>query len=702
MYEFFERKNTSWEEAKNICESLGGYLVTITSKEEHEYVYDTLGYSANAKGKIVFLGATDDQIEGTWNWITGEDNTYMPMCPGEPNGGVNENYLVFWPGYTGRYCFDDMWEVKDERTSFICEWDDNPYGSTGVGHNNYSELDNFFFHSFDSGIVRSNKVLEKGYTYLVVIKGNFSYWSAWEWDSGWEGFLKEETPIFPSEGRTNSYAAVDVCFVYACPSMRYCNINDFPRKIHNFKISLDGGITWNNLSDNCSVFDTNHRYEFTLKGQGSPFMIKMLDTPNSDNYGDLSISIYLLDSDNNSFQDNSYNTIYSNGFEDGKQWCREHVIDCGINNYNSCSDERDSSNQELAGIRIGLSSLFSYSDEGWHYAGDGVVVWQDSGGNSGGYLQGEDEAKGGIWYFVSPTSWGGDWTDYINGTLSFDLKIIDSFNNQLASDDVDTIRIYGKNGKVLTWSVSTVPNSKEWTHYEVFLNHNTFNVDEDTFLSVLSNVKELWIRGEFISGGDMEGLDNVKLSVHKDCTLEAGCSNEELSDAKDEGYSQGYADGLASVNCSSVIDAGIEQGRQQCIENPDSCGIETSCSTLELSSARQQGRQECINNPSSCGLAECTSEQYLSATSYCGSYDFITNTLHIPCVEAADSTYWLDFSYTGNGLLFDIVDYGTVFSPEQCSSLSTREECESHLDVCKIEPILGPFGIETGIQCLPK
>ena len=134
-YEFFDSPNTSWEEAKETCANLGGYLVTITSKEEHVYVYDTLGYLANARGKIVFLGGTDEKEEGVWEWITGEDNSYMPMCPGEPNGGTRENHLVFWPGYTGKYCFDDMWDVKDERTSFICEWDYNPFSNEGECEN---------------------------------------------------------------------------------------------------------------------------------------------------------------------------------------------------------------------------------------------------------------------------------------------------------------------------------------------------------------------------------------------------------------------------------------------------------------------------------------------------------------------------------------------------------------------------------------
>ncbi len=185
------------------------------------------------------------------------------------------------------------------------------------------------------------------------------------------------------------------------------------------------------------------------------------------------------------------------------------------------------------------------------------------------------------------------------------------------------------------------------------------------------------------------------------CDIEVGCSDTDLANARNEGYNQGYADGQVSVDCSPDINAAIDQGRQECIQNPSSCGIETGCSDSELASAREQGRQECINSPSSCGIEECSGEP-ISSTSYCGSYDFITNVLHIPCVEAGDTSYWLDFSYTGNGLLFDIVNYGTMFSPEQCPTLTTREECEAHSDVCRVESVTGPFGIVTGIQCVPR
>ena len=53
------RSVTTWEEAKEYCESKGGYLATITSKEEDEFVYSCLknkfGYENAYFGFTIFF-----------------------------------------------------------------------------------------------------------------------------------------------------------------------------------------------------------------------------------------------------------------------------------------------------------------------------------------------------------------------------------------------------------------------------------------------------------------------------------------------------------------------------------------------------------------------------------------------------------------------------------------------------------------------
>ncbi len=115
-----------WKEAKTYCEDLGGYLATITSQEENQFVYDNL--VAFSPSDACWLGGTDENIEGGWQWITGEPWDYTDWSPGEPNScGGDEDYLWMWG--------DGQWNDNANNASYcdgspdyfvvypICEWD---------------------------------------------------------------------------------------------------------------------------------------------------------------------------------------------------------------------------------------------------------------------------------------------------------------------------------------------------------------------------------------------------------------------------------------------------------------------------------------------------------------------------------------------------------------------------------------------------
>ena len=107
-----------WTEARSHCESLGGYLVTITSKEEQNFLFDQiLRYSK----KDIWAGATDKVEKGNWKWVTGEKFDYTNWKRGEPN---NENGIEDCLELRSRAFF--KWnDVPSgaKRNWFICEWD---------------------------------------------------------------------------------------------------------------------------------------------------------------------------------------------------------------------------------------------------------------------------------------------------------------------------------------------------------------------------------------------------------------------------------------------------------------------------------------------------------------------------------------------------------------------------------------------------
>ncbi len=105
--------SASWKSAKVACENMGGYLVTITSEAENELM------ATLASGNAVWIGASDEETEGVWKWITGEAFSYTNWYSGEPNNSNGAEH------YAHMRSDCDQW--NDETSSityyYICEWD---------------------------------------------------------------------------------------------------------------------------------------------------------------------------------------------------------------------------------------------------------------------------------------------------------------------------------------------------------------------------------------------------------------------------------------------------------------------------------------------------------------------------------------------------------------------------------------------------
>jgi hypothetical protein len=132
---YYQRIDTTmnWHAAKAYCESIGGYLVTVTSEGEHNFVYDNL---VSNSPQFCWLGGTDEAEEGTWEWITGEPWSYTHWAEGEPNNcsGI-EHYLTYsTPSGPRQDFWNDLGSCNDRGCgcggynesvpmSTICEWD---------------------------------------------------------------------------------------------------------------------------------------------------------------------------------------------------------------------------------------------------------------------------------------------------------------------------------------------------------------------------------------------------------------------------------------------------------------------------------------------------------------------------------------------------------------------------------------------------
>lgn len=126
-YQIYKVDGITPPQAKSYCESLGGYLTTITSSEEQNFVYN-YAKSIYPDFDCITIGGTDYQTEGQWRWMNGEKWNYTNWGSGEPNNGGwrgSQDYLQMiadwggaWDDFYGSY-FD-----YSERTNYyVCEWD---------------------------------------------------------------------------------------------------------------------------------------------------------------------------------------------------------------------------------------------------------------------------------------------------------------------------------------------------------------------------------------------------------------------------------------------------------------------------------------------------------------------------------------------------------------------------------------------------
>ena len=123
-YMAFDVKDMTWVQAKEYCESLGGYLATISSKEENDALF---GYVTSLGYENVYFGLTDEWVEGNWEWTNEETATYTNWHSGEPNGeNEDEDYAQFYWKFTDGTWNDGDFMVANSNSGtnlgFICEW----------------------------------------------------------------------------------------------------------------------------------------------------------------------------------------------------------------------------------------------------------------------------------------------------------------------------------------------------------------------------------------------------------------------------------------------------------------------------------------------------------------------------------------------------------------------------------------------------
>ncbi len=112
----------AWKDAEEYCESMGGYLATITSEDENLLIKN---FVDRGEKTGYWLGATDELQEGVWQWITGEEFNYTDWYSDNPNNtGKREHYLEIRKDYGNQWNDDTIDKFLQSallNEGFICE-----------------------------------------------------------------------------------------------------------------------------------------------------------------------------------------------------------------------------------------------------------------------------------------------------------------------------------------------------------------------------------------------------------------------------------------------------------------------------------------------------------------------------------------------------------------------------------------------------
>ncbi len=170
-----------------------------------------------------------------------------------------------------------------------------------------------------------------------------------------------------------------------------------------------------------------------------------------------------------------------------------------------------------------VEETFEGGDTGWIVVGDAQgdsdkPTYMKEGGNPGAHMSAVDDAVGGVWFWSAPDTFLSQlrksWKESgsMRAVLTFDLKqsdLSDPFEDKdlvLGAGDLE-LHFRHESPPGLDWTSFRVPlNPADW------INPSTEKAaTEEEMTQVFSELDRLWIRGEFRTGDDVGGIDNIRI-----------------------------------------------------------------------------------------------------------------------------------------------------------------------------------------------
>jgi len=130
-YQFYDTENGILKAREFVEASAGGYLVTVTSAQEQDFLGKVLN---ELKIPKVWLGSSDKEEEGVWKWLDGPEKSVV-FWTNDPEAGV-QGYTLWFKGepnnIDSEHCsmlFPDGWNDVScdvEKSGLVIEFGNDP------------------------------------------------------------------------------------------------------------------------------------------------------------------------------------------------------------------------------------------------------------------------------------------------------------------------------------------------------------------------------------------------------------------------------------------------------------------------------------------------------------------------------------------------------------------------------------------------
>ncbi len=125
-YKAFPERLT-WTDARRRCEELGGHLACIESAAENEFLAQQVEALIPPNDPMMFamwIGLTDEAVEGQFRWVNDSPLRYTNWKPGEPNNSAGgEDFVAIARFNTDRTRLRWNDFGSNYSAGFLCEWE---------------------------------------------------------------------------------------------------------------------------------------------------------------------------------------------------------------------------------------------------------------------------------------------------------------------------------------------------------------------------------------------------------------------------------------------------------------------------------------------------------------------------------------------------------------------------------------------------